>query len=97
MFRDDLAGQGMRFMSTLSVIVDNLHDPSSLDERYADLGRGHAGMGVRARDFEPMGRALIETLRDTLGDIFTAEMESAWLLAYGQFSEAIIAKGKIPD
>ena len=59
MFREDLAGQGMRFMSTLRVIVDNLHNPDAMAQRYADLGVGHRAMGVTAADFTPMGEALM--------------------------------------
>ena len=97
MFReDDLAGQGMRFLSTLAVIVDNLHDPGAMSDRYADLGTAHRALGVRAAHFEPMGAALIETLERELGDAFTPEMRAAWEAAYAQVSEDIIEKGGIP-
>ncbi|SLN67815.1 Bacterial hemoglobin [Roseovarius litorisediminis] len=97
MFREDLAGQGMRFMATLGAIVDNLHDTKAMADRYADLGRAHRALGVRAQDFEPMGKALIETLSATLGDAFTPEMQEAWETAYTEFSRDIIAKGDIPQ
>lgn len=96
LFRDDVSNQGMRFMSTLAVIVDNLHDPTALDERYANLGRGHAAMGVRAGDFEPMKTALINTLAKALGQRFDLETRIAWETAYDDFSSAIIRKGRIP-
>ena len=97
MFRDDLAGQGMRFMATLAAIVDNLHNPGAMEARYADLGAGHRALGVKASDFEPMGRALIDTLRETVGDDFTPEMQEAWETAYAEFSRQIIEKGGIND
>lgn len=98
MFReDDMAGQGMRFMSTLSAIVDNLHDPAALVQRYEDLGRSHAAMGVKASYFGPMGKALVDTLRQTLGDRFTPEMEEAWETAYADLSHEIVKLGHITD
>jgi len=97
LFRDDLAGQGMRFMSTLAVIVDNLHKPEALAERYADLGRIHARLGVTAAQFPPMGEALIATIRNTLGDRFTADIEAAWRVAYADFSRELIESGGIPE
>lgn len=96
LFREDLGGQGMRFMATLGAIVDNLHDPGAMEARYADLGAGHRAIGVKGRDFEPMGKALLDTLADTLGDGFTPEMREAWAEAYSGFSRRIIDKGGIP-
>jgi len=97
MFREDIAGQGMRFMSTLRVIIDNLHNPDAMADRYSDLGEGHKAMGVKAVDFEPMGRALIETLANALGDDFTPETRAAWQAAYTEFSAEIIKRGDIPQ
>ena len=97
MFREDIAGQGMRFMATLRVIVDNLHNPDAMADRYADLGAGHRAMGVKAVDFEPMGRALIETLANAMGDDFTPEAREAWQMAYADFSAEIIKRGDIPQ
>lgn len=96
MFREDIANQGMKFMSTLRVIVDNLHNPAAMATRYTDLGEGHRAMGVRAPDFEPMGRALIDTIADAMGDDFTDEMRQAWEVAYAEFSSDIIDRGHIP-
>ena len=96
MFREDLAGQGMRFMGTLRAIVDNLHNPEAMSQRYTYLGAGHRAMGVTAKDFAPMGEALIETLAETLGDKFTPETRKAWETAYSEFSNEIIVRGEIP-
>ena len=96
MFREDLAGQGMRFMATLGVIVDNLHDPDAMAARYTDLGLAHRAIGITAGDFAPMGEALLDTLDQTLGEGFTPEMRDAWAQAYAEFSRDIIEKGGIP-
>ncbi|WP_371224929.1 globin domain-containing protein [Roseovarius sp. 2305UL8-3] len=96
MFREDLGGQGMRFMATLGAIVDNLHRPEAMADRYTDLGVGHRAIGVTARDFEPMGKALLDTLEEALGDEFTPEKREAWSLAFAEFSRDIIEKGEIP-
>ena len=97
MFREDLAGQGMRFMSTLSAIVDNLHSPGAMAERYADLGVGHRALGVTAADFAPMGQALMDTLAAQLGARFTEDTRAAWETAYAAFSQEIIDRGGIPE
>lgn len=95
MFRDDLAGQGMKFMTTLGIVIENLDHPEALGERFAELGRGHALIGVKAAHFAPMGEALIETLRNELGGEFTPELEEAWRAAYAELSERVIRRGGI--
>ncbi|WP_347310236.1 globin domain-containing protein [Defluviimonas sp. SAOS-178_SWC] len=95
MFRDDLAGQGMKFITTLDSIIGNLESPEALGDRFADLGRGHALLGVKAAHFAPMGEALLETLRDELGEGFTPELESAWRTAYDALAARIIRRGEI--
>lgn len=95
MFRDDLAGQGMRFMTTLGTIIGNLEDPEAQGDRFAELGRGHALIGVKAAHFAPMGEALIETLREEMGADFTAELEAAWRAAYDELAARIIRRGRI--
>lgn len=96
MFRDDIAGQGMRFMSTLAVILKNLSAPEAILDKYIELGESHARMGIKAEDFKPMEEALMDTLRNELGDDFTAEMEAAWRTAYEDFSSLMVSKGHIP-
>ncbi len=95
LFRDDLEGQGMKFMTALGFVIENINRTEVLTDRLADLGHVHAIMGVTAADFEPMGEALMETLRDELGTAFTPEAESAWRSAYADLSNRIIALGRI--
>lgn len=95
MFRDDLAGQGMKFMTTLGTIIGAIEDPEALGHRFAELGRGHALIGVKAAHFAPMGEALIETLREEMGADFTAEIEAAWRAAYDELAARIVRRGGI--
>ena len=97
MFRDDLAGQGMKFMSTLDVIVRKLDNEEELASRYQGLGDMHAAIGVEKSDFEPMEEALMDTLRDALADDFTPELEAAWRKAYAIVSGNMIRRGGIGD
>jgi len=82
LFRDDIAGQEMRFMTTLKVIVDNLGQGEGLKPRYVELGDEHALIGIKPADYELMEGALMDTLGDVLGAEFTPEVEAAWRLLY---------------
>lgn len=93
LFREDLAGQGMKFMSTLSVIVEKLDDKDASAAQYSGLGKMHSSLGIKAVDFKPMEEALIDTLRTGLGDEFSPELEAAWRKAYEQVSHNMIQRG----
>lgn len=93
LFRSDLASQGMRFMSTLATIADLLDAPAELESEVDGLAQEHAGVGVRAAHFAPMGVALTVTLAETLGPAFTPELQAAWHAAYEHFAQRMIARG----
>jgi nitric oxide dioxygenase len=82
MFRSDMAGQGMQFMSTLGVIVQHLDDPEALRPHLEHLAQGHAAFGVKPEHFRPMGQALIWAMRETLGEKFSEAAAVAWEAAY---------------
>jgi len=91
MFGDDMEGQGMKFMSTLAVIVDAIDDEDALSDHLTRLGQGHSAFGVRAEHYTPLRQALIETMRAHLGGAFSSETEAAWTKAYDQMAERMLA------
>ena len=93
LFRDDIEGQGMRFMSAISVIVDNLDDPARLDEVVDRLADGHSQFGLRPAAYREMEEALIDTFAHALGEKFTNPVELAWRSAFRQVCERMIEKG----
>ena len=96
LFRDDLTGQGMKFMTTLEVIVQRLGDPDAVEPQYTGLGQTHRSLGVVARHFEPMEEALMDTLREATGAAFTSQVEAAWRAAYDEVRRAMVRLGDIP-
>lgn len=94
LFRDDLAGQGMKFMTTLGTIVEALDRPDALDAELSSLAEGHAALGIKAGQFAPMGEALMDTFRATLGAAFSPALEAAWRAAYGEIADKMISKAK---
>lgn len=97
LFRDDLAGQGMKFMTTLDLIVRHLHNEEGLADRFRRLGELHAAIGITQADFAPMEEALIDTMRDALQEAFTPEVEQAWRKAYGILRRNMTDLGSIPE
>ena len=91
MFRSDMAGQGMRFMSTLGEIIQLLDNPDALRPHLERLAKGHAAFGVKPEHFKPMGQALIQTMRETLDEDFSEAAADAWEAAYAHMAGEMIA------
>ncbi len=90
MFRSDMDGQGMRFMSTLGVIVQHLDDPQALRPYLERLAQGHAAYGVKPEHFQPMGQALILTMQEIIGEDFPEGAATAWEAAYDHLAREMV-------
>lgn len=91
LFRGDLKQQGHKLMQMLDRLVDGLEDWPALASDLADLGRRHAGYGVRASHYDRVGTALLHTLADGLGTQFTPATERAWADTYQLVADIMIA------
>lgn len=90
MFPDDLAEQKKKLMAMLGTAVAGLTRPEALLPAVRALGQRHAGYGVKAGHFAPVGAALIWTLEQGLGEAFTPEVKAAWVEVYGVLSQTMI-------
>lgn len=91
LFPNDLAEQKNKLMTMLGAAVAGLSKPEALLPVMRALGARHAGYGVAARHFAPVGAALIWTLEKGLGEAFTPDMKAAWVEVYSVLSHAMIA------
>jgi hemoglobin-like flavoprotein len=82
LFKGDMVEQGRKLMQMLGVAVKSLDRLEQVLPAVCALGARHAGYGVRERDYDTVGRALIWTLKKGLGDDFTPEVEAAWVEVY---------------
>jgi len=97
LFTHDLELQGVRFMAALQVAVGGLSEPELMVTAVKQLGKRHAGYGVRVEHYHTFGEALLWTLEIQLGDRWTAEVAAAWTEAYyllaGLMKEAAALNG----
>lgn len=96
LFVGDLRLQGRKLVQTLGFIVDNLEEPETLLPAAEELAIRHVDYGVVAEQYASVGAALINTLKQLLGDALSKEDEKAWASVYGGLSDAMI-KAAYPD
>lgn len=92
LFRDNISEQGMRFMSAIGVIVENLDDPAAMDREVEKLAVGHAAFNIKPAWFREMQESLIDTFAHAMGARFTNEVELAWRSAFEQICEMMEQK-----
>ncbi len=90
MFPDDLSGQKKKLMAMLGTAVAGLSNLDKLVPAVQALGRRHAGYGVTADQYVPVGAALLWTLQKGLGEAFTADVKDAWAAAYRTLMQTMI-------
>jgi len=82
MFTRDLQEQGRMLMQVLGVAVASLDRIQTLIPTLHDLGRRHAGYGVRDENYDVVAEALLWTLEQGLGPKFTPQVRDAWTTTY---------------
>jgi len=82
LFKGDLNEQGRKLMHMIGLAVRGLNRLEELMPLLHELGARHAGYGVTERDYETVGSALLWTLEQGLGEVFTPEVRHAWIAVY---------------
>lgn len=83
----EMKNQERKLMTTLALAVEGLRQPEKIIPIVQELGRRHAGYGVKAEYYDTVGQALLWALAQILGVEFTAPVREAWEEAYTFLSE----------
>ena len=89
LFKGNLTEQGRKLMQMLAVAVNSLDRMDQLLPVVRSLGARHVSYGVRDKDYDTVGQALLWTLRKGLGDGFTPDVEAAWTNVYTTLASAM--------
>lgn len=87
LFKGDMKEQERKLMSTLALAIEGLRHPDKIIGSVQNLGRNHAGYGVKPEYYDIVGEALLWTLAQGLGEEFTTPVRKAWEEAYTFLSE----------
>jgi hemoglobin-like flavoprotein len=83
LFRDtDMVQQRKKLLHVLGVAVSSLDNLGALTKTVEDLGRRHAGYGVKDAHYDSVGAALLWTLEQGLGRAWTPDVALAWTEIY---------------
>ena len=92
LFKGDMTQQGRKLMTTLKVAVAGLDDLTALVPVLEQFAERHMGYGVRPQDYTTVGNALLATLKEGLGEKFTAETRAAWIAVFRLIATTMKAK-----
>jgi len=89
LFHNDLELNGRKVIETLNWMAESLDRFDAMTDRLAELGRQHAGYGVRPDQYESVIAALLWAIAQALGPDFDAATRDSWKLALSAVSEAM--------
>jgi len=82
MFKGEMSEQNRALMRMIASAVNGLDRLETIVPTVQALGVRHAGYGVVDAHYQTVGKALLWTLQQGLGDGFTPEVAEAWTTAY---------------
>ncbi|MCU0987371.1 MAG: globin domain-containing protein [Acetobacteraceae bacterium] len=97
MFPADMDAQGLKMMSTLGLVVSQLHDLAAMTPVVGALARRHVGYGVRPEHYALLAEPLDYMLRQGLGEKCTEAVADAWAKALAGLAAAMIAAAYPPE
>lgn len=96
LFKSDLKEQGRKLMTMINTAVNALNRLDEIVPAVQGLARRHVDYGVKPKDYETVGVALLWTLEQGLGPAFTPAVKEAWATVYttlaGAMKEAAYSK-----
>ncbi len=82
LFKGDMTEQGRKLMTMINTAVLGLDKLEAIVPAVEKLGERHVDYGVKDKDYDTVGSALLWTLEAGLGDAFTPEVKEAWTVVY---------------
>ena len=92
----DTGKQAMALAGAVLAYAENIDDPSVLAPVITLIAHKHASLGIRAEHYPIVGKHLLASIKEVLGDAANDELINAWGVAYGVLADVLIeAEGKL--
>lgn len=90
--------QPIALAQSVLAYAEHIDDPSVLAPVITLIANKHASVGIRAEHYPIVGKHLLASIREVLGDAASDELVNAWGVAYGALADVFIdAEGKLYD
>ena len=96
LFKGNLTEQGRKLMQMLGLAVNSLDRMEQLLPVVRSLGTRHVNYGVRDKDYDTVGQALLWTLQKGLGEAFAPDVEAAWSTVYAALASEMQSAAAMP-
>ncbi len=90
LFKPDISEQANKLVTVLGYVVTKLDHMEELLPEVQKLGARHNAYGAEPFHYEIVGQCLIATLKESMGDEWTAEVQDAWITAYNTLKNVMI-------
>jgi hemoglobin-like flavoprotein len=91
MFPPSMKQQYNKLIDVLSTVIARLEDLSEITADIKMMARRHENYGVKPQHYRLVGNALLWTIKRGLGNDWTNDLHEAWMAAYTELSETMIA------
>lgn len=78
----------------VAAYAEHIEDPSVLAPVLTLVANKHASLGIRAEHYPIVGKHLLASIREVLGEAANDALIQAWAAAYGQLADLLIAQEK---
>ncbi len=83
--------QAKMLQEAIIAAVENVENPSWLQDTLSSMGRKHVEYGVTDEMYPFVGECLIAALSEIAGDDWSDEIAASWVAAYGAISGIMMA------
>lgn len=90
-FEEDARFQGRALIAALAAAMEKLDNPSDMARDIRSLGKEHILHRIPRKHHGAIRSALLGTLEDRLGKLFTAEVRDAWHAASLLIENAVLS------
>lgn len=89
LFTGDMTEQGRKIMSMIDTVINSLDRHNAVTPAVEEMGQRHLKYGVKDKDYDTLGTALLWTLETCLGKEFIPEIKEAWTYIYDELAHAM--------
>ncbi|TDR30412.1 NO-inducible flavohemoprotein [Hydromonas duriensis] len=83
--------QQQALATAVAAYAEHIEDPTVLIPVLKIIANKHVSLGIRAEHYPIVGRHLLDSIREVLGEVATDELVEAWAAAYEQLADILVS------